>query len=246
MKLLCLFLLVASAAAQTIAPSQIRPGSNGQVFTTVGGVSAWGAASGLGPYVPVTGAPSGVVPTGGYLGYGDAPFSALTNATNLSNQPGSAASFTNGGFSWIYIDPSNIHHYLGGVSDLGYLGMTMGVAGTFCGGQDGLSSLPDLLAFNNKGVGTYISFNDFIGNTSGISHISNITNVGSVTGGWSFDTGDITGTSLTPVATIGRQGQFTGSSLSTAQAGQVGTTCTVGGYVTVTIDSVSRKLAYCN
>lgn len=252
MKKLLLFLLSVSAAAQTINPNQIRPSAtNGQVVTTVGGVSTWSDPPGVAPYVTVTGAPSGVVPTAGYLGYGDTPATGIADATNLSNQPGVAPDFSHGGFSFIYIDGSGGHQYLGGINDLGYLGMTQGVAGTFCGGQNSLASLADLLAFNNKGVGTYISFNEMTGSTSGISHISNITNSGSITGGWSFDTGDITGTTLTTEATISRtgaasfNGQVAGSSLSTSTP-TVGTTCTVGGFVTLTIDGTPRKLAYCN
>jgi hypothetical protein len=42
--LLAAWLLAAYAMAQQVNPSQIKPGSNGQVLTTTGGVTGWGAA----------------------------------------------------------------------------------------------------------------------------------------------------------------------------------------------------------
>src|ERR1700733_13831075 len=40
-----LLLLAAPLAAQTITPSQIKPGTNGQSLQTVGGKAAWGNSS---------------------------------------------------------------------------------------------------------------------------------------------------------------------------------------------------------
>jgi hypothetical protein len=45
--------------------------------------------------------------------------------------------------------------------------------------------------------------------------------------------------------TVDQTGQAAAASLSTRQAGAVGTACTIGGYFTLTVDGVQRKVAYC-
>lgn len=253
MKKLLLLLLSVSAAAQTINPNQIRPSAtNGQVVTTVGGVSIWSDPPGVAPYVTVTGAPSGTIPAAGILAYNDNPSGGIANGTDLINQPnGTTPTPSNGGFNFIYVDPSNVHNYLGGINDMGDFGMHGGVAGNWAAGQTFLPSLAYLVAFNNKGVGTYLSL-DELGVTSGFSHITNVTNSGRSTPGFKFDVANVDNIfSPATVLTVdvhgntSAAGQVSGSSLSTSTP-TVGTTCTVGGFVTLTIDGTPRKLAYCN
>jgi hypothetical protein len=58
MKRIAFLILMCGVAshAQTIIPSQIRPGSNGQVLTTTNGVTAWGTFTGGGMIWPTGGA----------------------------------------------------------------------------------------------------------------------------------------------------------------------------------------------
>lgn len=64
--MLVVFLLTASMAAQTIAPSQIKPGTNGQTMTTVNGKTAWQTGTAA-PVTSVFGRTGAIFPmTGDY------------------------------------------------------------------------------------------------------------------------------------------------------------------------------------